>query len=59
MFLMMTIAIIVVWSLSSVQIVHQSPLSMDFPCNNAGVGCHFLLQVRETIAIVSKNFLNI
>ena len=66
MFLMITIAIVVVWSLSSVQlfvtpwnVVHQSPLSMDFPGNNTGVGCHFLLQVRETIAIAAKNFLNI
>ena len=25
-------------------IAHQSPLSMDFPGKNTGVGCHFLLQ---------------
>ena len=24
-------------------IAHQAPLSMDFPGNNAGGGCHFLL----------------
>ena len=24
-------------------IAHQAPLSMDFPDENAGVGCHFLL----------------
>ena len=25
-------------------IAHQSPLSMDFPGKNTGVGCQFLLQ---------------
>ena len=25
-------------------VVYQAPLSMGFPCKNAGVGCHFLLQ---------------
>ena len=24
---------------------HQAPLSMEFPGENTGVGCHFLLQV--------------
>ena len=42
---------IVVWSLSPVQllwshvqVVHQAPLSWDFPGKNTGVDCHFLLQ---------------
>ena len=25
-------------------VVHQAPLSMDFPGKNTGVGCHFRLQ---------------
>ena len=25
-------------------VAHQTPLSMDFPGKNTGVGCHFLLQ---------------
>ena len=39
-----TVCSVVSNSASPWTIAHQTPLSMEFPGKNTGMGCHFLLQ---------------